>query len=58
MSSKKSVPAISVNYAHTGKTSQTNEFGMRPMQERVYEKAWRAVPPDQIATSLRQEPGR
>jgi len=38
MSSKKSVPAISVSYAHTGKTSQTNEYGMRPMQERVYEK--------------------
>ncbi|KRB18261.1 DEAD/DEAH box helicase [Mesorhizobium sp. Root695] len=34
----KSVPSISVSYAHTGNSAKANEFGMRPMQERAYEK--------------------
>jgi len=33
-----SVPSVSVNYACTGSSTKSNEFGMRPMQERAYEK--------------------
>lgn len=32
------VPAVSVTYARTGSSTQSNELGMRPMQERAYEK--------------------
>ena len=35
---KKSIPSITVTYAQTGKDQKSNEFGMRPMQERAYEK--------------------
>ncbi|WP_417463058.1 DEAD/DEAH box helicase [Kordiimonas sp.] len=35
---KKSVPSVSVTYAQTGSSNKSNELGMRPMQERVYEK--------------------
>ncbi len=38
MSSSKSVPSISVTYARQGKSAKANEFGMRPMQERAYQK--------------------
>src|ERR1035438_753401 len=34
----KSVPSISVTYAHNGSSTKTNALGMRPMQERAYEK--------------------
>lgn len=34
----KSVPSVSVTYAQTGKDQSANELGMRPMQERAYEK--------------------
>jgi superfamily II DNA or RNA helicase len=34
----KSVPSVSVTYARTGSSTKANEFGMRPMQERVYER--------------------
>src|SRR5271169_6867428 len=34
----KSVPSISVSYAHTGGSTKANALGMRPMQERAYEK--------------------
>ena len=34
----KSVPSVSVTYARTGKDQSANELGMRPMQERAYEK--------------------
>jgi hypothetical protein len=33
-----SIPSVSVTYAQTGKSAKANELGMRPMQERVYEK--------------------
>ena len=33
----KSIPSVSVAYAHTGRSTQSNELGMRPMQERAYE---------------------
>lgn len=36
--SKFHVPAVSVNYASTGSSTRSNELGMRPMQERAYEK--------------------
>ena len=32
------VPSVSVSYARTGRSTRANEFGMRPMQERAYEK--------------------
>ena len=32
------VPSISVTYAQSGKDQKSNELGMRPMQERAYEK--------------------
>ncbi|TFL20274.1 pseudomurein-binding repeat-containing protein [Jannaschia formosa] len=32
------VPSVSVTYARTGATHASNELGMRPMQERAYEK--------------------
>jgi superfamily II DNA or RNA helicase len=35
---KKSIPSISVSYARTGGSTKANAFGMRPMQERAYEK--------------------
>jgi len=34
----KSVPSISVSYARNGSSTKTNALGMRPMQERAYEK--------------------
>lgn len=38
MIERKSVPSVSVNYARTGSSTKSNELGMRPMQERAYEK--------------------
>src|SRR6056297_691584 len=32
------VPSVSVSYARTGNSTSANELGMRPMQERAYEK--------------------
>lgn len=34
----KSVPSVSVSYARNGSSTQANELGMRPMQERAYER--------------------
>ncbi|CUK00958.1 hypothetical protein PH7735_02393 [Shimia thalassica] len=34
----KTVPSVSVNYAQNGSSNKSNELGMRPMQERAYEK--------------------
>lgn len=34
----KSIPSVTVNYSSTGSSTKSNEFGMRPMQERAYEK--------------------
>src|SRR5688500_10516115 len=34
----KSVPSVSVTYAHNGASTKANALGMRPMQERAYEK--------------------
>lgn len=38
MSDTKSVPSVSVSYARNGNSTKANELGMRPMQERAYEK--------------------
>ena len=38
MNNKKKVPSVSVTYAQTGSSTRSNELGMRPMQERAYEK--------------------
>ena len=35
---RKSVPSVSVSYARTGNSAKANSLGMRPMQERAYEK--------------------
>jgi len=37
MSNTKTIPSVSVNYSTNGSSTQANEFGMRPMQERAYE---------------------
>ena len=34
----KTIPTVSVSYARNGSSTKANAFGMRPMQERVYEK--------------------
>lgn len=34
----RSVPSVSVTYASNGSSTKANEFGMRPMQERAFEK--------------------
>ena len=34
----KSVPSVSVNYEQNGTSAKSNELGMRPMQERAYQK--------------------
>jgi superfamily II DNA or RNA helicase len=34
----KSIPSVSVNYATTGRSTTSNELGMRVMQERAYDK--------------------
>ena len=38
MSEPRHVPSISVTYARKGSATKSNELGMRPMQERAYEK--------------------
>jgi len=38
MTSKNTIPTVSVTYTHNGATNQINEMGMRPMQERAYQK--------------------
>jgi superfamily II DNA or RNA helicase len=35
---KKSAPSVSVSYARNGSSTKANALGMRPMQERAYEK--------------------
>src|SRR5829696_4051599 len=34
----KAVPSISVSYSHNGRSTKANALGMRPMQERAYER--------------------
>ena len=38
MTESKSVPSVSVTYAANGRSKKANELGMRPMQERAYNK--------------------
>lgn len=38
MTGEKQVPSVSVRYATSGSSTKANEFGMRPMQERAFEK--------------------
>jgi hypothetical protein len=52
----KSVPSVSVTYARNGASTKANALGMRPMQERAYEKRGRAVPAHQVAARIGQEP--
>ena len=48
----RNVPSVSVHYARDGTSTRSNELGMRPMQERAWEKRGRAIPSYQIATRL------
>jgi superfamily II DNA or RNA helicase len=34
----RSIPSVSVRYAHNGSSTRANSMGMRPMQERVWQK--------------------
>ena len=38
MSTSSHIPSVSVTYARNGSTNKSNALGMRPMQERVFEK--------------------
>src|SRR5215469_9161386 len=38
MNTPKSIPSVSVSYAANGSSTKANALGMRPMQERAYEK--------------------
>ena len=38
MTQRPSIPTVSVSYAGTGVSTKSNELGMRPMQERAWEK--------------------
>lgn len=38
MTAQKSVPSVSVSYARSGSSTKANALGMRPMQERAYER--------------------
>ncbi|WP_299911438.1 pseudomurein-binding repeat-containing protein [uncultured Paracoccus sp.] len=38
LAKRKHVPSVSVSYAANGSSTKANELGMRPMQERAYEK--------------------
>ncbi len=38
MSKHPSIPSVSVNYEQKGTSAKSNEYGMRPMQERAYQK--------------------
>ena len=38
MTAKQKVPSISVSYARNGRSTRSNELGMRPMQERAWQK--------------------
>lgn len=38
IASKRAVPSVSVSYARNGASTKANALGMRPMQERAYEK--------------------
>lgn len=38
MTENKSIPSVTVNYKTTGNSTKSNELGMRPMQERAYER--------------------
>src|ERR1700756_2630877 len=35
---RKSIPSVSVSYARNGSSTNANALGMRPMQERAYER--------------------
>lgn len=38
MTENKTIPSVTVNYKTSGSSTKSNELGMRPMQERAYEK--------------------
>jgi hypothetical protein len=38
MSNPIAIPAVSVTYTHDGTSTKSNALGMRPMQERAYQK--------------------
>jgi superfamily II DNA or RNA helicase len=38
LADKGAIPSVSVSYARTGRSTKANELGMRPMQERAYDR--------------------
>ncbi len=44
MNRGKSIPSVSVTYARNGSSTRANVLGMRPMQERAYEKRGEQYP--------------
>lgn len=38
MTNERHVPSVTVNYSQNGTSTKSNEFGMRAMQERAFEK--------------------
>ena len=38
ISEKKTIPSVTVSYARNGSSTKANPLGMRPMQERAYER--------------------
>jgi hypothetical protein len=38
MNPARAIPSVSVRYAQDGSSTRSNEHGMRPMQERAYQK--------------------
>lgn len=45
MSKPTAIPSVSVTYAQDVSSTKANELGMRPMQERAYQKARRIKSP-------------
>jgi hypothetical protein len=43
MSKSIAIPAVSVTYAQAGTSTTSNALGMRPMQERAYQKRGEAA---------------
>ena len=51
-----SVPSVSVAYARNGQSTKANEFGMRPLQERAFEKLANQDAETEAAGKLRKRP--
>ncbi len=57
MSDPISIPSVSVTYAHDGRSATADALGMRPMQERVWQKRGEQYLLIKSPAGLGQEPG-